>query len=208
MRRRAYRDEEYWGRPVPGFGDREARILLVGLAPGAHGAHRTGRMFTGDDSGNWLYGALHRAGLASRPTASSRDDGLRLRGAFITAAARCAPPDNKPSTGELERCAAYFDREIELLDRVRVVVALGGIAWSAVLRRAAREDAASLARPRPRFAHGARTRVVLRNGKPPVTLLGCYHPSRQNTNTGRLTRPMLDAILDRANERAGSRDAG
>lgn len=197
-KRRAYRDQEYWGRPVPGFGDRTARVLLVGLAPGAHGAHRTGRMFTGDDSGAWLFEALHRAGLASQPASSSRDDGLRLQGGYLTASARCAPPGNTPTSGELGECAAYLEREVELLDRVRVVVALGGIAWSALIRLAAREDAAQLARPRPPFGHGAETRVVLRKGRAPVVLLGCYHPSRQNTNTGRLSRAMLDDVLHRA----------
>ena len=135
VKRRAYRDEPYWGRPVPGFGDRRARIVFVGLAPAAHGANRTGRMFTGDRSGDWLYAALHRAGLASRPESAHRDDGLTLRDAYVTAAGRCAPPGNRPLPVELERCSAFLDRELDLLDRARVVVALGGIAWDAVLRR-------------------------------------------------------------------------
>jgi uracil-DNA glycosylase family 4 len=197
-KRRAFRDEDYWGRPVPGFGDRDARVLLVGLAPAAHGANRTGRMFTGDDSGNWLYGALHRAGLASHGVSTRRDDGLRLDGAFITATCRCAPPDNKPTPAEIASCRPYLDREFELLPRVRVVVALGGIAWDAVVRRAARVDAESVPRPRPRFGHAAEAKLVVRHDGPAVTVLGCYHPSRQNTNTGRLTRPMLDTVMRRA----------
>ena len=197
IKRRAFRDQVYWGKPVPGFGDRRARIVFVGLAPAAHGANRTGRMFTGDDSGNWLYAALHRAGLASQPTSTGEEDGLKLRNAFITASARCAPPDNKPSPEELARCAPFLDREFELLDRVRVVVALGAIAWETVLRRAARVDPASIPRPRPRFGHGASSTIPVRAGTS-VALLGSYHPSRQNTNTGKLTRPMLDAVLKRA----------
>lgn len=191
VKRRAFRDEIYWGKPVPGFGDRRARVLLCGLAPAAHGANRTGRMFTGDDSGNWLYAALHRAGLASQPTSTGVHDGLELRGAFITASARCAPPDNKPTPGELAACAPFLAREIELLDRVYVVIALGQIAWNTVLRQAARVPS-----PRPKFAHGAEARIQL--GGRDMTILGCYHPSRQNTNTGRLTRPMLDRVLRRA----------
>jgi uracil-DNA glycosylase family 4 len=202
-KRRAFRDQDYWGKPVPGFGDRHARVLLVGLAPAAHGANRTGRMFTGDDSGNWLYAALHRAGFANQPTSTGEEDGLRLRDAFITAAARCAPPDNKPAPDELVRCAPFLDREIELLDRVRVVIALGGIAWATILRRAARVDAAAIPRPRPKFGHGAEVPLTIRAGAAPITLLGSYHPSRQNTNTGRLTRPMLDAVMERAVELAG-----
>jgi uracil-DNA glycosylase len=205
VKRRAFRDQTYWGRPVPGFGDTRARVLLCGLAPAAHGANRTGRMFTGDDSGNWLYAALHRAGFASQQTASGRDDGLALRDAFITASARCAPPDNRPLPAELAACAGFLAREIELLDRLRVVVALGQIAWNTMLARARRVGASSLPSPRPRFAHGAEARVLIRAGGAPVTLLASYHPSRQNTNTGRLTRPMLDAVLMRARELAGVR---
>ena len=197
-KRRAFRDEIYWGRPVPGFGDRRARVLLVGLAPAAHGANRTGRMFTGDDSGNWLYAALHRAGLASQAEATDRNDGLRLEGAFITASARCAPPDNKPSPVELAACAPFLDREIELLKDVRAVLALGQIAWETVLRRALRVDPGSVPSPRPRFSHLAETEVALRGPGKRVALVGSYHPSRQNTNTGRLTRPMLDAAIARA----------
>lgn len=198
VKRRAYRDQAYWGRPVPGFGDTRARVLLCGLAPAAHGANRTGRMFTGDDSGNWLYAALHRAGFATQPASAGRDDGLALHGAYVTASARCAPPDNRPSTDELAACASFLDREIELLDHVSVVVALGSIAWGAVLRRAMRVDPSSVPSPRPRFGHGAEARVRIRARAPMVTLLASYHPSRQNTNTGRLTRSMLDAVLQRA----------
>jgi len=200
-RRRAYRDEAYWGRPVPGFGDRSARILVLGLAPAAHGANRTGRMFTGDRSGEWLYAALHRAGLADRAASVHRDDGLALCGTFISAACRCAPPGNRPSPEELARCAPFLDREIELLDRLRVVVALGRIGWDAALARAAR--AGELPRPRPVFAHAAQARLGIGRSGTPLWLLGCYHPSQQNTFTGRLTRPMLDAVLRRALRLAG-----
>jgi uracil-DNA glycosylase family 4 len=192
VRRRAYRGEDYWGRPVPAFGDPEARIALVGLAPGAHGANRTGRMFTGDRSGDFLYAALHRAGLANRPASVARDDGLVLSGAWITAACRCAPPANRPAPDELARCAPFLDRELALLSRVRVVLALGAIAWAAALRALARAGHPA-PRPAPRFAHGA---VVEIPGAP--VLAGSYHPSRQNTQTGRLTPAMLDAVLARA----------
>jgi uracil-DNA glycosylase family 4 len=191
-RRRAYRGEAYWGRPVPGFGDPAARIVLVGLAPGAHGANRTGRMFTGDGSGEFLYAALHRAGLASQATSVSRDDGLALHGAFVTAAARCAPPDNRPTPAELARCAPFLDRELAALPRVRVLVALGAIAWEAALAALGRAGG-PIPRPRPRFAHGAELGLP---GAP--VLLGCYHPSRQNTQTGRLVPEMADAVLARA----------
>ncbi len=196
-KRRAYRDEPYWGRPVPGFGDPAARVVLVGLAPGAHGANRTGRMFTGDRSGDFLYAALHRAGLASGPSSVSRDDGLTLRGAYVTAAARCAPPDNRPSPEELARCAPFLDAELALLGRARVLLALGAIGWDAVLGHLARLGRAS-PRPRPRFGHGAEWSMP---GLP--VLLGSYHPSQQNTLTGRLTPAMLDAVLRRAVELAG-----
>ncbi len=194
VKRRAYRDEDYWGRPVPSFGDPAARIVLVGLAPGAHGANRTGRMFTGDRSGDFLYAALHRAGLATRPASVARDDGLELRGAWITAACRCAPPDNRPEPEELARCAPFLDRELALLSRARVVLALGAIAWTAALRAFARAGHA-VPRPAPRFGHGA---VAELPGAP--ALVGSYHPSRQNTQTGRLTPAMLDAAIARAVE--------
>jgi uracil-DNA glycosylase len=198
VKRRAFRDETYWGKPVPSFGDARARIVFVGLAPAAHGANRTGRMFTGDDSGRWLYGALHRAGMASHADSETALDGLVLTGAFVTAACRCAPPDNKPTPQERAACAPFLDREFDLLANTRVVVALGGIAWDAVLRRVLRLPGGFLPRPRPRFGHGAELEVTVRAGSPPVVLLGSYHPSRQNTNTGRLTRRMLDAVLGRA----------
>jgi uracil-DNA glycosylase family 4 len=199
VKRRAYRDEEYWGRAVPGFGDPAARVVLVGLAPGAHGANRTGRMFTGDRSGDFLYAALHRAGLASRPESRARDDGLALSGAWITAACRCAPPDNRPEPEELARCAPFLDRELAALPRARVVLALGAVAWAAALRAFARAGHA-IPRPAPRFGHGA---VVALAGAP--ALVGSYHPSRQNTQTGRLTPAMLDAAIGRAVELARGR---
>jgi uracil-DNA glycosylase family 4 len=203
VRRRAYRDEAYWGRPLPGFGDTRAKVLLVGLAPAAHGANRTGRMFTGDSSGEWLFASLHRVGLASQPVSRSRDDGLALFGAFVTAACRCAPPDNRPAPGELGNCAPYLDREIELLRELRVVVPLGKIAWDAVIRQALRAAPGVFPRPRPAFSHGATTALVLREGGASFHVVGSYHPSRQNTQTGRLTRSMLDSVLARAARLAG-----
>ncbi len=191
---RRFRDWEYWGRPVTGFGNPEARLVVVGLAPGAHGANRTGRAFTGDRSGEFLYAALHRAGLASQPTSVSKDDGLRLTDTFITLAARCAPPDNRPLPEELARCRPFFERELDLLPRARVVLALGSIAWEATLARFAKRGLA-VPRPRPRFAHGAELAPLAR-GEP--LLLGSYHVSQQNTQTGRLTPAMFDAVLARA----------
>jgi uracil-DNA glycosylase family 4 len=191
VKRRAHRGEAYWGRPVPGFGDPRPALLVVGLAPGAHGANRTGRMFTGDASGDFLYGALHRAGLASQPTSRRRGDGLALRGCYVTAACRCVPPDNRPARGELDRCAPFLDRELHLL-RPRGVLALGAIAWGAAV--AALERAGHpLPRPPPRFAHG---RELVAGSAPPI--LASYHVSRQNTQTGRLTAAMFDAVLARA----------
>jgi len=195
-RRRAWREWEYWGRPVPGFGDRRARLVVLGLAPGAHGANRTGRMFTGDGSGDFLYAALHRAGLASLPTSTSRHDGLRLAGVFVTAACRCAPPDNRPAPDELRRCAPFLDRELAVLSGARAILALGAIAWEAALGHLARRGLA-IPRPRPRFGHGAELRLP---GAP--LLLGSYHVSRQNTQTGRLTPAMFDAVVRRAVEAA------
>lgn len=203
-RRRAYREETYWGRPVPGFGDRAARILVLGLAPAAHGANRTGRMFTGDRSGEWLYAALHRVGLATCAESTRANDGLALDAAFVTAACRCAPPQNRPTPRELAACAAYLDREIELLrGTLRVVLALGAIAWNTAWNRARRAAPSTLPRPRPRFSHGAEARIDLGLDGETRWLVGCYHPSQQNTLTGRLTRPMLDSAVERARELAG-----
>jgi uracil-DNA glycosylase len=190
---RRYRGEDYWARPLDGFGDPQARLAIVGLAPAAHGANRTGRMFTGDRSGEWLYAALHRAGYASRPTSERRGDGLRLRDAYVTAVVRCAPPANRPAPAERDNCLPYLERELELLGRCDTIVALGAFAWDGVLR-AVRALGGEAPRPRPRFGHGAEASV----GR--WTLLGCYHPSQQNTFTGRLTEPMLDAVFARARE--------
>lgn len=192
-KRRAYRDWTYWGRPVPGFGDHDARIVLVGLAPGAHGSNRTGRMFTGDASGEFLYAALYRAGFANQPTARHAYDGLQLRDVFITAICRCAPPDNKPTPQEQTNCRPYLAREFELLKRVRVVVALGRIGMDGYLRLL-REQGHAV--PRVEFRHGA---VYALGGELPV-LICSYHPSQQNTQTGRLTAAMLDAVLAKAKE--------
>jgi uracil-DNA glycosylase family 4 len=194
--RPAVRDAQYWARPVPGFGDVDARVLVVGLAPGAHGSNRTGRMFTGDRSGEWLFRALWRCGLCDRPAAVDRRDGLTLRGAFITAAARCAPPDNKPSPSELRSCRPYLCREMAVLTGTRVVVALGAVAWAAILS-AMRDQGMHLPSPKPRFGHGTETTV---GG---LQLLASYHPSQQNTFTGRLTEPMFDAVWSRAMELVG-----
>jgi uracil-DNA glycosylase family 4 len=195
-KRRAFADEEYWGKPVPGFGDPRARVWILGLAPAAHGGNRTGRVFTGDRSGDFLYAALHRAGLANQEESVARGDGLELAGVFVSAAARCAPPANKPTREEFANCAEYLDREAEALREVRVIVCLGAIAWDAALRLRGRRGEA-LPRPRPRFAHGARART----GE--LTLLGCYHVSQQNTFTGKLTPKMLDRVLESARESAG-----
>ena len=189
---RRYQGQTYWARPLPGFGDPGAQVLVMGLAPAAHGGNRTGRMFTGDRSGDWLFRALHAAGFASQPTSEHRDDGLTLRGAYITAAARCAPPANKPTPAEQARCQPYLLAELESLRRIKVVVALGKIGWDAYLR-ARRAAGGAVPRPLPRFGHGVAARMP--DG---VTLLGCFHPSQQNTFTGRLTRPMLHAVFARA----------
>jgi uracil-DNA glycosylase family 4 len=195
-KRRAYRDETYWGKPVPGFGDPQARLLLVGLAPAAHGANRTGRVFTGDGvggSGDFLMGALHRAGFANIATSHDPDDGLILRDAFIAAAVRCAPPDNKPTPEEILRCLPHLEAELDALPRVRVIVALGKIGHDACLRLLGRRGVSL--RPRPTFAHAGVH--VLSNGQ---TLVGSYHPSRQNTNTGKLTPRMMDGVFRTARQ--------
>ncbi|HEY8278702.1 MAG TPA: uracil-DNA glycosylase [Bdellovibrionota bacterium] len=187
-KRHAFRNETYWGRPVPSFGDPEARLLIVGLAPAAHGANRTGRMFTGDRSGDWLYRALHKAGFASQASSLGLDDGLKLRDAWITATAHCAPPDNKPSPVEIARCSSYLKSELTSMKRVKVVLVLGGIALNGIWKFVGHGA-------RPKFGHGAER--TLESGK---TLLMSYHPSQQNTFTGRLTEPMFDSIFARANE--------
>ena len=192
---RRYRGEDYWARPLDGFGDPAARLAIVGLAPAAHGANRTGRMFTGDRSGDWLYAALHRAGYANRPESARRNDGLLLRDAYVTAVVRCAPPANRPTPEERDTCLPYLERELELLDRCLTIVALGAFAWGGVLR-AIRALGDEIPRPRPRFGHGAEALA----GR--WTLLGCYHPSQQNTFTGRLTESMLDEVFRRARELA------
>jgi uracil-DNA glycosylase family 4 len=192
-KRAAFRDQEYWGRPVPGFGDPEASVYVLGLAPAAHGGNRTGRVFTGDRSGDWLFGSLHRAGFANQPTSVQRGDGLRLEGAFVAAAVRCAPPANRPLPEERDNCLPYAAGELELL-RPKVIVCLGGYAWEAACRLLA-------VRPRPRFGHGAEHEVA---GGP--VLLGTYHPSQQNTFTGKLTAPMMDAVFARARELACQTD--
>jgi uracil-DNA glycosylase len=196
VRKRAFRDETYWGKPVPGFGDPAARLLLVGLAPAAHGANRTGRVFTGDGtggSGDFLMSALHRTGFASLPTSARADDGLQLRDTYIAMAVRCAPPQNKPTPEEIVRCQAHHDAETDALPNVRVVVALGRIAFDAWLQRMKRQGRSLT--PRPQFAHGSVARL---DGAP--TLVGCYHPSRQNTNTGKLTPRMMEDVFKTAKQ--------
>jgi uracil-DNA glycosylase family 4 len=198
-KRRAYRDDEYWGRPVPAFGDPHARVVLVGLAPGAHGSNRTGRMFTGDASGDWLYRALHRAGFANQPQSVHAGDGLVLRDALITAAVRCAPPGNKPSPAERLACFSYLEAELAALHDVRVIVTLGKIADDTV-HRIVKLHGTYHDRRAP-FKHGAETAVAL-PGSPHAIVLASYHPSRQNTQTGLLSEPMLDAIFTRARQLA------
>jgi uracil-DNA glycosylase family 4 len=195
-KRASYADDAYWGRPVPGFGDPAATLLVVGLAPAAHGGNRTGRVFTGDRSGDWVFRALWRAGFANQPTSVSADDGLRLRGAWVSAVVRCAPPANRPTPEERDRCVPYLVRELALLADVRVVVALGQFAYDALCRLHG-------VRPRPRFGHGVE--VGLAGGR---TLLTSYHPSQQNTFTGTLTEPAFDAIFNRAAELAGPPSGG
>ncbi len=179
--------QTYWARPISGFGDPRARLLVVGLAPAAHGGNRTGRVFTGDRSGDWLYAALHRAGFANQASSTARDDGMKLTDAYVSTIVRCAPPDNKPSPTERDRCIDFFVRELELLRRVKAIIALGAFAWDGMLR-AAKEHGHTV-KPRPAFGHGASTRVG------PYMMFGSYHVSQQNTFTGRLTEPMLDAVF-------------
>ena len=190
-----FADQTYWGRPVPGFGDPAAGILVVGLAPAAHGGNRTGRIFTGDRSGDFLFGSLHRVGLSNQPTTVSRDDGLRLIRAYLSAVNRCAPPGNKPTPAERDTCLPFLQREIVALERLRVLVALGAFAWDGALRALSALGHAT--RPRPRFGHAAEASLG------PFTLLGSYHPSQQNTFTGTLTPRMLDGVLERAVALAG-----
>ncbi len=192
VKRASFASEEYWGRPVPGFGDPAAGIVVLGLAPAAHGGNRTGRVFTGDRSGDWLFGAMFRAGLANQPESVSLDDGLRLRGAWVSAAVRCAPPANRPAPAERDACLPFFARELRALRGARVILCLGGFAWDAAQR------VLDAPRPRPRFGHGTEAETG------PYTLLGCYHVSQQNTFTGRLTETMLDTVFARALELAGA----
>jgi len=189
-KRASFRDEEYWGRAVPGFGDPGASVYVLGLAPAAHGANRTGRMFTGDRSGDWLYRAMHRAGFANQPTSTDRNDGLELAGAWVGAAVRCAPPDNKPTNDERDECRAFLRRELDLLVNLRVVVCLGNFAYAAIARELG-------IRPRPKFGHGVETVAG------DVAVICSFHPSQQNTFTGKLTEPMLDAVFSRARALAG-----
>jgi len=195
-KRAAFRDEEYWGRPVPAFGDPAGSVLVVGLAPAAHGANRTGRMFTGDRSGDWLYRALHRAGFANGPTSKDRDDGLELTGLLVTAAVRCAPPANKPTTDERDACRPWLDAELDLLPGVRVIVVLGGFAYAHTLGILGARGV-PIPRPRPRFGHAEE--VALAGD---LTVLMSYHPSQQNTFTGKLTEEMFDTVWARARELA------
>jgi uracil-DNA glycosylase family 4 len=188
---RRYEGERYWARPLPGFGDPRARLVVIGLAPAAHGGNRTGRIFTGDRSGDWLFSALHRAGYANQPVSERRDDGLRLAAAYVAAVVRCAPPGNRPTPEERDNCLPYLVRELRLLTNARVLLALGQFAWDGALRTL-RELGAPVPRPRPRFGHGAEARIGDK------VLLGCFHPSQQNTFTGKLTAEMMDAVLARA----------
>jgi uracil-DNA glycosylase len=191
-KRAAFKDWDYWGRPVAGFGDPAARIAVLGLAPAAHGANRTGRVFTGDRSGDFLYASLWRCGIANQPESLSIDDGLALTDCWVTAAVRCAPPANKPTIDERDNCAPFLARELALLPRVRAIICLGGFAWEAALRFF------GAPRPKPKFGHGVEVVVAAPGGS--VTLLGCYHVSQQNTFTGRLTEPMLDAVIEQAKQ--------
>jgi len=190
-----FADQEYWGKPVPGWGDPDANVLILGLAPAAHGGNRTGRIFTGDRSGDFLFASLHRTGFANQPVSVARDDGLRLDGAYLTAVNRCAPPANKPTPEERDRCLPFLEREIRALSGLKVVVALGAFAWDGALR--ALNPLGHVVKPRPRFGHLAEAPVGA------FVLLGCFHPSQQNTFTGKLTTAMLDEVFERARELAG-----
>jgi uracil-DNA glycosylase family 4 len=192
---RRHRGERYWARPLPGFGDPRARVLVVGLAPAAHGGNRTGRIFTGDRSGDWLFASLHRTGFANQARSEHPGDGLRLRDAYIAAVVRCAPPGNRPTIAERDTCLPYLARELTLLPATRVLVALGSFAWDGALL-ALRSNGVAVPRPKPRFGHGAEAALGT------VTLLGCFHPSQQNTFTGKLTEPMIDAVMARARDLA------
>ena len=194
---RRFCGEDYWAKPLDGFGDPAARVVIVGLAPAAHGGNRTGRIFTGDRSGDWLFASLHRTGYANQPESVRRDDGLKLKDAYVAAVVRCAPPANRPLPSERDNCLPYLVRELPLLKRRRVIVALGGFAWDGALR-ALRELGIEAPKPKPRFGHGSETEIG------DLTLLGCYHPSQQNTFTGRLTEEMLDGIFTRAGELAAA----
>jgi uracil-DNA glycosylase len=196
-KRAAFRDETYWGRPIPGFGDPEAAVVILGLAPAAHGGNRTGRIFTGDRSGDWLFAALHRAGYANQAVSVSRDDGLELQDCWVCAAVRCAPPANKPTPRERDNCLPYAVRELQLLERARLIVCLGAFAWDAALRILVTGLGVERPSPRPKFGHGAEARVG------DYVLLGCFHPSQQNTFTGKLTEAMLDEVFTRARELTG-----
>ena len=191
VKRAAFANEEYWGKPLPGFGDPNAKVLVLGLAPAAHGGNRTGRIFTGDRSGDWLFGSMYRTGFANQPTSISRHDGLKLRGAWVTAAVRCAPPANRPLPSERDNCLPYLERELSLLGSITVIVTLGSFAWDAALR-ATRALGEPISKPRPKFGHGANAEIGC------FTLLGCFHPSQQNTFTGKLTEPMIDEVFGRA----------
>jgi uracil-DNA glycosylase family 4 len=191
VKRASFAKETYWGRPLPGFGDPDASVLIVGLAPAAHGGNRTGRIFTGDRSGDWLFGSLYRTGFANQPTSTAPGDGLQLSGAYIGAVVRCAPPANKPTIDERDRCLPYLVSEMELLSQLRVIVALGSFAWDGVLRACAGRE---VPKPKPRFTHRAEAEIG------DLTLVGSYHPSQQNTFTGKLTEAMLDSVFERARE--------
>jgi uracil-DNA glycosylase family 4 len=195
-----FADQEYWGRPVPGFGDPDARVLILGLAPAAHGGNRTGRIFTGDRSGDFLYASLHRCGFANQATSVARDDGLRLTSAYVSAVNRCAPPGNKPTPHERDACLPFLEREIAALPELRAIVALGAFAWDGALRAMA--ALGHPARPKPRFGHGAEVAVG------PYVMIGCFHPSQQNTFTGKLTPSMLDDVMRRARSLAGIGSGG